>query len=65
MVNLDQFDEGGAAIKNEPHSVSSSDADDSIQDPPSITVADIMSPTSLPSKAKIKYILTLTCHQLL
>lgn len=53
-VNLDHFDEGGGAIKDEPHSVSSSDPDDSINDPPSITVADIMSPTSLPSKAKKK-----------
>ena len=54
MVNLDNFDESGSGMKDEPHSVSSSDADDSMNDPPSITVADIMSPTSLPSKAKKK-----------
>ncbi|XP_060603179.1 STAGA complex 65 subunit gamma-like isoform X2 [Ruditapes philippinarum] len=54
VVNLDNFDESGTAIKDEPPSVSSSDADDSMHDPPSITVADIMSPTSLPSKAKKK-----------
>ncbi|KAL4230803.1 histone H3 acetylation [Mactra antiquata] len=50
---LDNFDDSSSnVIKDEPRSVSSSDVDDN--DPPSITVADIMSPTSLPSKAKKK-----------
>lgn len=54
VVALDNFDDSGTAIKEEPQSVSSSDADESMNDPPSVSVVDIMSPNSLPSKAKKK-----------
>jgi len=52
-MSLEQFEEGGG-VKEEPPSLSPSpsDADDSIQDPPS--VSDILSPTSAPSKTKKK-----------
>lgn len=53
MVGLEQFEEGGG-VKDEPRSLSSSDVDDSINDPPSINVSDILSPTSAPSKPKKK-----------
>ncbi|XP_052793123.1 STAGA complex 65 subunit gamma-like isoform X2 [Mya arenaria] len=54
ISSYEQFEEGGSEVKEEPRSLSSSEADDSINDPPSINVSDILSPNSTPSKAKKK-----------
>ncbi|WAQ99092.1 ST65G-like protein [Mya arenaria] len=51
ISSYEQFEEGGSEVKEEPRSLSSSEADDSINDPPSINVSDILSPNSTPRRS--------------
>ena len=52
LSTLDAYDEPGSIKSQPPRTPAHSDAGDSITDPSSVPVSEIMSPPSVPSKAK-------------